>query len=282
MRYGLSARTGLTLACLSGLYVGSTSALGGEVVVRFSDSRRAGSVRIFLTDRFETSLSATANIPAMATGAQKRQAIQNAIVAAGLPAGWAVNGMGDRLTITNNNDMSMVAGFYPRNTGERMDYIVVPGNRPTTFPGGHGNIDPHAPQGMSLSNGDGPAVFNAGVVVGGVEYIYTLMGNDPRFGGASSVSELDLTQYLYDGLSSMALPSGVSLTYAGLAGIHVDFDPSIWSLGEYGIIWGTDSLTGDVDDSGFNGSLTAVPAPGSLALLGVGMLLACKRRRGAV
>lgn len=93
------------------------------------------------------------------------------------------------------------------------------------------------------------------------------------------VDELILTNLLYSGVSSLPLPSGLTLTNAGSVGIDVNFDPSIWSLGDYGIVWGTDSITGGMDDSGFHGSITAVPTPGALALGASGLLLAIRRRR---
>jgi hypothetical protein len=258
----------------------ATVALAGEVTTKFAAPTRNGTVSIFFTDLSGTTLSATANVNAGMNAAQKRQAIQNAIVGAGLPAGWMVAGNNDSLTVTNNNNLSMVANFNPRRTGELRDSLVVPGSRPTTFPGGHGNMDPHAPRGMSLSNGVGPAMFNAGVIVGGVEYLYSLSGDDPRFGGASTIDEISLVNYLYDGLSSLSLPGGVTLTNRGSAGIDVDFAPSVWSLGDYGIVWGTDSLIDDFDDdSGFRGSLENVPSPGAGALGMAAMVLTLQRRR---
>lgn len=256
------------------------AARAGESNTTFVPATRNGPVNIFFTDLSGTTLTATANVTAAMNAAQKRAAVQTAITNAGLPAGWTVAGAGATLTVRNANNLSMVANFNPRGTGEVRDSIVVPGGQPTTFPGGHGNMDPHAPQGMSLSNGlGGAAIFNAGVVVGNTEYVYTLSGNDPRLVGLSSVDQLTLTNYLYQGLSSLSLPAGVTITNSGSSGIDADFSPSVWSQGNYGIVWGTDSFTGDVGDSGFRGTMTNVPAPGALALAASGGLLTLRRRR---
>jgi hypothetical protein len=265
---------------LASILTAAGAAHAGQATLRFDPPKRAGSVRVFFTDLNGTTLNVNVPIAAGMNAAQKRTAIQNAIVAAGLPAGWTVAGAANSLTIRNANNLSMVANFFPRNTGELMDQAIIEGNTPSTFPGGHGKMDPHAPMGMSLSNGaGGPAAFNAGVIVGGVPYVYSISGSDPAFGGASSVDELTLTNLLYNGLASLPLPSGVSLTNAGAAGIDVVFDPSIWSLGDYGLLWGTDSITGGTDDSGFNGSITALPTPGAIALSICGALAAARRRR---
>lgn len=252
----------------------------GESTTSFSQPRRDGPVDIFFTDLSGTTLTARANITAAMNPIQKRQEIERAINRAGLPAGWTVAGAGNSLTVRNANNLSMVANFNPRNTGEARDSIVVPGGRPTTFPGGHGNMDPHAPQGMSLSNEAGaPAVFNAGVIVAGTEYTYSLLGSDSRFGGASSIDSLTLTNYLYQGLSSLTLPTGVSLTNSGSGGIDVDFSPSLWGQGDYGLVWGTDAVFSDLNNSGFHATMTNVPAPGAIVLSGIGSALALRRRR---
>lgn len=279
MLHAFTSRTSLRIALLAAL-VGVQTASAGEATLKFDPPTRAGTVRVFFTDLAGQTLTANVAIAAGMTAAQKRAAIQAGVTAAGLPAGWAVAGAGDSLTITNNQNLSMVANFNPRNTGELADRAVIPGNRPTTFPGGHGKMDPHAPMGMSLESAPGvPARFNVGVIVGGVDYVYSITGDDSAFGGASSVSESTLTDVLYNGLISMPLPSGISLSNGGLAGIDVTFDPSIWSLGDYGIVWGTDSLTGGLDDAGFHGSITSVPTPGALTLTAIGSLLIAARRR---
>lgn len=280
-RNTMSLRAATALIALASLASTPLAAQAGEATLRFDAPKRAGTVRVFFTDLAGETLSANVPIAAGMTAAQKRTAIQNAIVAAGLPAGWNVAGAANSLTITNNQNLSMVANFNPRNTGELADRAVIPGNRPTTFPGGHGKMDPHAPMGMSLSNGTGgPAIFNAGVIVGGVDYMYSIAGNDPAFGGSSMVDELTLTNLLFSGLTSLSLPSGLTLSNTGSDGIDVNFDPSIWSQGDYGIVWGTDSITGNLaDDSGFRGTVTAVPTPGAIALGATAMLMAIRRRR---
>lgn len=275
---GIVARIALGVVGSLGL---AAAAHAGQMKFTFDAPKNNGTVSVFFTDLAGETLSVNANITANMTAAQKRQAIQNAIVGAGLPAGWNVAGAGADLTVTNNANLSMVANFNPKKTGELLDRQVVPGNRPTTFPGGHGKMDPHAPQGMSLLNPTGaPATFNAGVVVGGVDYIYSIAGNHPLFGGAATVSELVLTNILYNGLTSLALPSGLAFSNLGSAGIRVDFDPSIWSQGDYGIAWGTDSVIGGTDpNAGFIGEITSVPTPGTAMLFAAGMVSAAWRRR---
>lgn len=280
--HSLSLRAASVIMSLAGVLASAGASHAGQATLKFDPPKRAGSVRVFFTDLTGTTLNVDVPIAAGMNAAQKRQAIQTAIVNAGLPAGWTVAGNANALTITNAANRSMVANFFPRNTGELQDSLVIPGNTPSTFPGGHGNMDPHAPSGMSVSNGAGQfATFNVGVIVGGNSYVYAVAGDDPAFGGASIIDELTLTNVLYNGLLSLPLPSGLTISNSGLAGIDVTFDPSIWSLGDYGLIWGTDSITGGTDDSGFNASITSVPSPGAIALASAALLITARRRRGA-
>jgi PEP-CTERM motif len=239
--------------------------------------KAAGTVRIFAID---PTTGRQIDVPNIAlagneTAAQKATIIRNAINAAAVAQGWTTAVAGATVSINNNAASGLTVNFYPRGTKEKQQSIVAPGN--AQFRGGHGDMDPHSPS-MSLYSdapvNSMPALFTAGVDVGGTDYSTTLTGQQiASFNGHpsdTSESGTQISAALYASLTSMSLPSGVVVTNPS-GTIDVVFNEPFGT--ETGILWGTDSPTSDpnqVTIEGYNGALDVVPEPATLVLLAMG------------
>jgi hypothetical protein len=250
----------------------------GNAVMTFTAPKRAGNANVFITDLQGGTINVNVAIAAGWTATQKRNAIIAALNAAapGTAYTFANNGAAG-ITITNNGGPSITANFNPRGTGEARDVLVIPGTTPTTFPKGHGTIDPHSPS-MSLIDNGTPNTFTAGVMVNDAEYSVTLSGNDLVFGGASTITGANLATILYNQLTSLSIP-GVTLSlvsgdtngYAGDLAIDALFD---YGTSDDGIVWGMTADPGSaVVDAGFIGQMSgsAVPEPSTLIMFSLGL-----------
>jgi hypothetical protein len=202
---------------------------------------------------------------------------QAASVAAGPPTPFTITSAGAVVTIKNNQVNGRLSGTFDiGGTGEISDqlYWVAP-NSGATFPGGHGDMNPHSPKSYSPTdiNGD-MSQFEAGVMLNGISYTALLTASqiDPNSGDAS-ISSLEVESALFAALSlDLTGVSGVVLADDPTGnGISVDFAAASNVSGGFGIIFGTTANDVDASGNGYIGTLEVVPEPSNLALLALGL-----------
>ncbi len=247
--------------------------------LKVTDAKKTGTVVLTMIDvNNGIRLRVPVVIPKGTTAANKANMI--AAAAAGVAGGTPINVVsnGATIRITNNAKDARLSGiFNVGSTGEINDQLqwVAPGSG-ATFPGGHGNMDPHSPASFSLTGGDGnPSIFGAGITVNGMDFTVDLTASqvDPN-PTDTSVSSLVVEHDLFNALQLLLSSDGVrGVSLADNPdGIDVSFSPMSDVSGNFGITFGTTAPDVDSMGNGYIGELDVAPEPSSLLLLGSGLL----------